>query len=142
MQSGITLIQQGEVKSISWETLGKDRYVTGVTYTDLNTTESHFIAADAIILTTGGTAYDRSANSLLAEFTPSLCTLPTTSGSHADGGGIRMAREIGAELVDMDKVQLHPTGLVHPANAGSLSKFLCPEAAVSNLSLLYDSLSL
>lgn len=30
--------------------------------------------------------------------------------------------------MDMDRVQLHPTGFVNPADPGSLSKILAPEA--------------
>jgi NAD(P)H-flavin reductase len=39
-----------------------------------------------------------------------------------------MARAIGAHLVDMDKVQLHPTGFIDPKDPGNQTKYLGPEA--------------
>lgn len=39
-----------------------------------------------------------------------------------------MARLIGAELIDMDKVQLHPTGIVDLKEPFAQKKFLAPEA--------------
>eukprot|EP01041_Mallomonas_annulata_P002142 gene2142-4174_t len=124
----ITVIHSAEALSLLWDTVGLDRRITGLTYSH-NSTPPVSMKAEAVILATGGMAYDRSGGSLLAEFAPALCTLPTTSGPHADGRGIRMGRLIGAELIHMDKVQIHPTGFVNVNNAASLSKFLCPEAA-------------
>ena len=40
--------------------------------------------------------------------------LPTTNGQHCTGDGIKMARELGAGMVDLEAVQVHPTGLIHP----------------------------
>lgn len=39
-----------------------------------------------------------------------------------------MARELGVELIDMDKVQLHPTGLIDPKDPANRTKYLGPEA--------------
>ena len=44
--------------------------------------------------------------SLLSEFSPSSVGLPATSGTFATGDGIKMARNLGASLIDMDKVQV------------------------------------
>ena len=135
---GITVVFGADVTSLLWESEGLDRRVIGLTYTHENSTSPTIFHADAVILATGGMTYDRSGGSLLAEFAPALCTLPTTSGPHADGRGIRMARAIGAELVHMDRVQTHPTGLVHPKNPASLSKFLCPEAVRGSGAILVN----
>ena len=124
----VTIIKDAEVLALRWKSAEPyDKDITGISY---RTADSNTLSldADAVILATGGSAYDRGGGSLLAEFSPTLCTLPTTSGSHADGAGIRMGRAIGAELVDMDKVQIHPTGFVQTNKPGSLSKWLCPEA--------------
>ena len=37
---------------------------------------------------------------------------PTTNGELTLGSGIKLGRAIGADLVDMDQVQIHPTGFV------------------------------
>ncbi len=40
--------------------------------------------------------------------------LPTTNGEHCTGDGIKMGEAIGAKSVDLEWVQVHPTGLVKP----------------------------
>ena len=67
-----------------------------------------------VILATGGYAADFTSNSLLKKYRPELWELPTTNGEHSTGDGHKMAIDIGAAAVDMDKVQVHPTGLVDP----------------------------
>ncbi|RNE95120.1 putative NADH-dependent fumarate reductase, partial [Trypanosoma conorhini] len=86
------------------------------------------ILADAVILTTGGFSNDKTSDSLLREFAPQLSGFPTTNGPWATGDGVKLARRLGATLVDMDKVQLHPTGLIDPKDPASATKYLGPEA--------------
>lgn len=38
-----------------------------------------------------------------------------------------MGLAAGAKVVDMDKVQIHPTGLVNPKDPDAMTKFLAPE---------------
>jgi len=52
---------------------------------------------------------------------------PTTNGAQSTGTGIKMARNIGADLVDMKEVQIHPTGFVDPKDRYAKNKFLAPE---------------
>ncbi|EAN81600.1 putative NADH-dependent fumarate reductase [Trypanosoma cruzi] len=86
------------------------------------------ILADAVILATGGFSNDKTPNSLLQEFAPQLSGFPTTNGPWATGDGVKLARELGVKLVDMDKVQLHPTGLIDPKDPANPTKYLGPEA--------------
>eukprot|EP00398_MALV-I-01_sp_L67-1_P000866 gene866-51_t len=58
---------------------------------------------------------------------PDLEGFPTTLGNWTTGDGIRMATEVGGYTVDMDKVQLHPTGFVDPAAPEDRTKTLCAE---------------
>lgn len=85
------------------------------------------LRAKAIILATGGFAHDFSENSLIKEFAPQLMNYPTTNGPQAEGLGLKMARSIGAELIHMEYVQLHPTGFVDPLDRFSKKKILAPE---------------
>lgn len=41
-------------------------------------------------------------------------------------------------LVDMDKVQVHPTGMVDPSDPSNISKFLSPEALRGSGALLVN----
>jgi len=74
------------------------------------------------VLATGGFANDRSNASLLALHRPDLVRFPTTNGVWATGDGMKMAMAIGAGTVDMDKVQVHPTGFVDPAEPEASTK--------------------
>ncbi|KAK7194671.1 NADH-dependent fumarate reductase [Novymonas esmeraldas] len=86
------------------------------------------LPADAVVLATGGFSNDQTSNSLLREYAPNLYGTPTTNGTFATGDGVKMARKLGATLVDMDKVQLHPTGLIDPKDPANKTKYLGPEA--------------
>lgn len=88
------------------------------------------------VLATGGFANDRSPSSLLAQHRPDLLRFPTTNGEWATGDGMKMAIGAGAGLVDMDKVQVHPTGFVDPAQPNASTKvrgeapFITPASGV------------
>ncbi|WP_125710818.1 flavocytochrome c [Companilactobacillus zhongbaensis] len=64
------------------------------------------IKADAVILATGGFGANPD---LLTKYRPDLKGYKTTNQSGATGDGIKLAENIGAKLVDMDQVQVHPT---------------------------------
>ena len=49
-------------------------------------------------------------DSLLAKYRPDLLHLPTTNGDHTTGDGIKMGEAIGARSIDLEWVQVHPTG--------------------------------
>ena len=65
-------------------------------------------------ITTGGFGADFSADSLHNKHRPDLAHLPTTNGEHYTGDGLKMAMGIGADTLDLEWVQVHPTGFVHP----------------------------
>ncbi|CAE7363127.1 osm1 [Symbiodinium natans] len=81
-----------------------------------------------VILASGGFGADFTQNSLLAKYRPDLLHLPTTNGEHCTGDGIKMGEEIGAKTIDLEWVQVHPTGLVKPDDADAKIKFLAAEA--------------
>lgn len=63
--------------------------------------------AEAVVLASGGFAASRE---LLARYRPDVAALPTTNGPWATGDGIALGGALGAALVQMDQVQVHPTG--------------------------------
>merc|ERR1719498_2143228 len=81
-----------------------------------------------VILASGGFGADFTSNSLLAQYRPDLIHLPTTNGEHCTGDGIKMGEAIGAKTIDLEWVQVHPTGLVKPDDADAKIKFLAAEA--------------
>ena len=92
-----------------------------------------------VILATGGYAADFGEGSLLKQHRPDTFGLATTNGTHATGDGQKMVMAIGGNGIDMDKVQVHPTGLVDPKDPGSKWKFLAAEALRGEGGLLLNA---
>merc|ERR1719316_1730303 len=81
-----------------------------------------------VILASGGFGADFTSSGLLAKYRPDLLHLPTTNGEHCTGDGIKMGAEVGGSTIDLEWVQVHPTGLVKPDDADAKVKFLAAEA--------------
>merc|ERR1712118_439296 len=81
-----------------------------------------------VILCSGGFGADFGSDSLLAKYRPALLHLPTTNGEHCTGDGIKMGERINAKTIDLEWVQVHPTGLVKIDDADAKVKFLAAEA--------------
>ncbi|KAL2862015.1 FAD binding domain-containing protein [Aspergillus pseudodeflectus] len=109
---------------------------TGVTYE----VDGQSRTADGVVvLATGGYAADFGDTSLLKEHRPDTFGLSSTNGTHATGDGQKMLMAIGANGIDMDKVQVHPTGLVDPKDPTAKFKFLAAEALRGEGGLLLNS---
>jgi len=104
----------------------KDGNVCGVECVDKD--GKRFQEHGPVIITTGGFGADFAADSLLMKHRPDLGHLPTTNGEHCTGDGLKMSMAIGAATVDLEWVQVHPTGLVHPDEPDAKVKFLAAEA--------------
>lgn len=87
----------------------------------------------------GGYAADFSKDGLLARYRPDLMHLPTTNGDHCTGDGQKMVIDIGGAGIDLEKVQVHPTGLVDPSEPDAKVKFLAAEALRGVGGLLLDN---
>merc|ERR1711963_506212 len=81
-----------------------------------------------VILCSGGFGADFTSDSLLAKHRPDLLHLPTTNGEHCTGDAIKMGEKVGAETIDLEWLQVHPTGLVKPDDPDAKVKFLAAEA--------------
>ncbi|KAF4872369.1 Fumarate reductase [Colletotrichum siamense] len=101
--------------------------VTGVTYKKSEEETEEFLEGP-VVLATGGYAADFEEDSLLKAHRPDVFGLATTNGSHATGDGQKMVMAIGGSGIDMNKVQVHPTGLVDPKDPQAKWKFLAAEA--------------
>lgn len=128
----VQVIKKANVKSLNKE----GNRVTGVQY-EYNG-ENHSVDG-VVVLATGGYAADFGDSSLLKKWAPETFGLSTTNGAHATGDGHKMVMAIGGNDIDMDKVQVHPTGLVDPKDPGSKWKFLCAEAVRGEGALLLNS---
>jgi flavocytochrome c len=117
----VQIIKKARVTSLNKE----GNTITGVKYDHNGET---FSLDGPVVLATGGYAADFGEGSLLKQHRPDTVGLATTNGSHATGDGQKMVMAIGGNGIDMDKVQVHPTGLVDPKDPGSKWKFLAAEA--------------
>eukprot|EP00804_Cyclotella_cryptica_P010809 CCRYP_008746-RD/>CCRYP_008746-RD protein AED:0.03 eAED:0.03 QI:3416/1/1/1/0.75/0.66/9/1129/1048 len=109
------------------------------TVTGVEVNGSETIVADAVVLATGGFGCCQRKDGLMSRFRPDLLGTPTTNGQFAQGDGVILGEEVGAELVDMDKVQLHPTGFLDPNDPSNPTKFLAPEAIRGSGGVLVNS---
>lgn len=67
---------------------------------------SYTINCKAVILATGGFGANED---MYTQYRPDLKGTVTTNAPGATGDGIVMAQALGADLVDIDQIQLHPT---------------------------------
>ena len=79
----------------------KGQVAGGIAF-NLETHEYHVIKAKATIMATGGSGRLHLSN------------YPTTNHYGATGDGLIMAYHVGANLIDLDTIQIHPTGDAFP----------------------------
>ncbi|KAH8596596.1 putative fumarate reductase [Bisporella sp. PMI_857] len=128
----VQIIKKARVTAVNKEA----NKITGVTYEF----GGESLTADGpVVLATGGYAADFTETSLLKKWRPDTFHLASTNGVHATGDGQKMVMAIGGNGIDMDKVQVHPTGLVDPKDPGSKWKFLAAEALRGEGGLLLNA---
>lgn len=87
----IALVKEdGQVVGVSAEKSGNEIIING----------------KAVVLATGGFGANLD---MVAQYKPELKGFVTTNSPSATGDGLVMAEEAGAQLVDMDQIQIHPT---------------------------------
>ena len=127
-----TLLKKADVKKL----IKENGVVVGVEFLYKGKMMKEF---GPVILSTGGYAADFTETSLLKKYRPELWDLPTTNGDHCTGDGIKICLDIGANSIHMDKVQVHPTGLVDIKDPDAKVKFLAAEALRGVGGLLLDA---
>ncbi|WP_338470723.1 flavocytochrome c [Niallia sp. XMNu-256] len=83
----------------------KDGAVVGVEATDKNGNPFN-VNAKAVILATGGFGVNYK---MVEQYCPELKGFSTTNHDGATGDGITMAQEVGADLMQIEQIQIHPT---------------------------------
>lgn len=67
---------------------------------------SRLIRAQAVIVTTGGFGANKE---MIAKLRPEIVHYISTNSPGTTGDGLKMLKAIGAQLVDLDEIQVHPT---------------------------------
>lgn len=83
---------------------GKDGKVSGVEVKIEGETKQ--VDSKAVVVTTGGFGANQK---MIAKYRPDLKDYVTTNAAGSTGDGIEMISALGGALVDMDKIQIHPT---------------------------------
>ncbi|TEY57668.1 hypothetical protein BOTCAL_0209g00070 [Botryotinia calthae] len=104
---------------------GKNEDVRGVECIcdDENKVPKIEVLIGSLIFATGGFAGD--AYGMLARYRPDLSGFPSTNESRS--GSQEILSDIGAGLIDMEKVQIHPTAFVDMKDTNNPTKFLAAE---------------
>lgn len=133
ISGSVSILTSSVFQSLIW----KEDRVVGVVYKAKDGSD-HQLHGN-VILTAGGFANDRTASdSLLAKYVPHLSKLPTTNGIWATGDIIKATAGDNLSLIDMDQVQVHPTGFIEPSRPDAETKFLAPEALRGCGAILLD----
>jgi FAD-dependent fumarate reductase len=98
----------------------EDTKVTGVEYSRDGEMKQ---LRGPVIFASGGFAGD--ALGMVKEYRPDLAGFPSTNDPRP--GSQNLMTEVGAQLLDMDLVQVHPTGFIDPKDHESKLKFLAAE---------------
>ncbi|TGO10808.1 hypothetical protein BTUL_0125g00220 [Botrytis tulipae] len=88
-----------------------------------NNTPKVEVLTGPLIFATGGFAGD--AYGMLARYRPDLSGFPSTNEPRS--GSQELLSDIGAGLIDMEKVQIHPTAFVDMKDTNNPTKFLAAE---------------
>ena len=123
----VTILMDTRVESLKKNGEGAVVGVEAVTTTKDSGEKSITVMAPNVVLATGGFASDRNPGSYLEKYRPELMKMPATAGEFSTGDGITLGTSAGAGLVDMEKVQIHPTGWVDPADPSNPGKILAGE---------------
>ncbi|MBQ2072932.1 MAG: FAD-dependent oxidoreductase, partial [Oscillospiraceae bacterium] len=85
------------------------------------------VNAKAVVITTGGFGAN---NDMIASLRPELDGFITTNSPGIQGQGIVMAQAVGADTVDMEQIQLHPTVHVQGSDAVLITEGLRGDGAI------------
>ena len=88
-----------------------------------------------VVFASGGFGGD--ANGMLAKYRPDLAGYPSTNEPRP--GSQNLLTSVGAQLLDMEQVQVHPTSFVDPNDVGNPVKFLAAELLRGEGGLLLDA---
>ena len=116
IEKGVEIVFETKASSINVDESGS---ITGVVADGL------VVNAPAVIIATGGFG----ANSeMVVSYKPELEGFVTTNAPSVVGDGIEMAKAIGANTVDMEQIQIHPT--VEQATSALITEGLRGDGAI------------
>ncbi len=119
---GITLL----TNTTATEILMADGTACGVKAVDADGNEIT-VNAKVVVLASGGFGGN---NDMVAEYRPDFKGFYTTNAPGIQGQGIQMAQAVGADVVDMEQIQLHPTVHIENGDASLITEGLRGDGAI------------
>ena len=120
---GVTVLLNTTANEIVRDSLG---IVRGIVCTDENG-YSVSVNARSVVIASGGFGAN---NDMIASIRPELDGFITTNAPGIQGQGIQMAQAIGADTVDLEQIQLHPTVHVQGSDAVLITEGLRGDGAI------------
>lgn len=111
--------------------------VGGCAYMDGEGKQMVVYARKGVVLATGG--FGHNATWVSKYVGSNMTAWCTTNGDFATGDGIMLGERIGAQVIGIDQIQIHPTAFVDPAAEQSETKILAPEKLRGFGGILLDS---
>ncbi|KAH3676374.1 hypothetical protein WICMUC_002005 [Wickerhamomyces mucosus] len=99
--------------------------IIGLKYLNLLDNSEIYLKTNNLIVATGGFGFSKK---LLQKYKPELVDFPTTNGAQTLGEGQEIISSIGGSLIDMEQVQIHPTGFIKQDDRENNWKFLAAES--------------
>jgi len=128
LQSGrFKIVKKARVTAATTDSNGR---INGVRWapSDDDRGRENVIKGRHVLLATGGYSNDKVGDdALLNKFAPHLAKFATTNTKGTTGDGHKLAFGLGAGAVDMQRVQVHPTGFINPEDETAGTKTLAAE---------------
>ena len=127
MDSGrFNVVKKARVTRVSTD---GDGQIVGVQWTPADGSNGGGeVKALNVLLATGGYSNDKhGSGALLNMYAPHLTKFATTNTKGTTGDGHKLAFSLGAGAVDMERVQVHPTGFINPEDENADTKTLAAE---------------
>ncbi|KAH3683490.1 hypothetical protein WICPIJ_005538 [Wickerhamomyces pijperi] len=99
--------------------------IIGLNYLNMKDNTETYLQTSNLIIATGGFGFSKQ---LLQKYNPDLVSMPTTNGAQTLGEGQELIESIGGKLINMDQVQVHPTGFIKQDDPENNWKFLAAES--------------
>lgn len=128
------IIKQAKLVKVLTSAYNKNK-VTGIEYINLVNNEKVKLYGSAVVVATGGFCYNRE---MIIRYRPNEANTSTTNGHWAQGEGMMCCEAIGAKLVDMEHIQVHPTGFINESEPNAREKVLAAECLRASGALLIN----
>lgn len=114
----------------------EDEAVKGIEFVSGSETIPIKVKASTVVIATGG--FSQNKDMLKQYGGVGLSEIPSSNGAQTTGDGITLIKDLNVDLVNMEYIQVHPTGFVDPTDKASTQKILAGEVLRGIGGLLFN----